>query len=222
MTENIPAILQLALGDDGDLAWAQATVLDRHYRHAVVHRQARPLAYVLWRGRERLGLVIVGLPHATRCKGWWGEGEKRTQWQVVNLARIWLDPAVQTGGDLARPGAVPGFTDRRGIWRPAVASWTIHQVLARIQRDWVARWPPVFPGQPYHVRLVISYCDPAYHKGTIYQAAGARPLYTNKDGRARLSPAGKFCWYWSLPEPEWTWDELENIRPRNLRLPLEE
>jgi hypothetical protein len=57
-----------------------------------------------------------------------------------------------------------------------VASWFIGQVLERIQEDWVSLWPPVYLDNPYHIRLVISYHDPAHHKGTIYKASGAEPL----------------------------------------------
>lgn len=144
-------MLSIKLGDKSGLAWAQEMVVEHHYLHRRVDNRARPMAYVVYHGSRRVGLVMAGIPHATRCRGWWGYPGLPTQWQVVDLNRIWLDPVVQTGGDLARPGLVPGFTDRKGVFRPTVASWVIGQVLGRIQKDRVSLWPPVFPFQsPFH------------------------------------------------------------------------
>ena len=212
--------LIITLGNRQDLAWAQATVTKKHYLHQPVHNQARPMVYIISLHGERVGLVMVGLPHATRNRGWWGYPGLPTQWQVVDLCRIWLDPAVQQGGGWATDGRVPGFTDRRGIFRPTVATWAISEVLARVQRDRVSLWPPVYPRQPYHILLAISYHDPALHKGSIYPLAGAEPMYT-RGGRPSAGLSGKYGWCWRLPEPDWKWNEIEIKRPRTLRLALE-
>lgn len=212
-------MLSLTLGTKTDLAWAQAAVKEHHYLHQPVHPRARPWVYTLATDTERLGLIMASIPHATRCKGWWGYPGLPTHWQVVDLCRIWLSPRLQAGGDLSRSGRVPGFFDRKGIWRPTVASWAIEQVLDRIQVDWVSLWPPVYPDQPYHVRLVISYQDPAYHqKGTIYRATAARPMYTDPEGEPAPGPSDKLGWAWPLPEPVWAWDEIEIRQPRTMRL----
>lgn len=216
-------MLTLTLGTKPDLAWAQATVREHHYLHQPVHPRARPWTYILTAGLnvgiERLGLIMISIPHATRCKGWWGYPGLPTHWQVVDLCRIWLSPRIQAGGDLCRPNQVPGFFDRKGVWRPTVASWAIEQVLDRIQVDWVSLWPPVYPNQPYHVRLVISYQDPVYHdKGTIYRATAARPMYTDYKGEPAPGSSGKLGWAWPLPKPVWAWDEIEIRQPRTMRL----
>lgn len=213
--------LTISLGNKTDLRWAQQVVTEHHYLHQPVHNQARPMVYVLKHDGRRLGLIMVGLPHATRNRGWWGYEGLPTQWQVVDLCRIWLSPEIQAGGALAQLGIVPGFTDRKGVFRPTVATWFIHQVLARVQRDRVSLWPPVYLERPYHIRLVISYHDPALHKGTIYKAAGAEPMYTDDDGNPKPGPSGKFGWCWRLPEPAWEWNQIEIARPRTLRLALE-
>lgn len=214
-------MLKLRLGSAADLAWAQETVVERHYLKQRVDPRARPWAYVLEHDGRRAGLVMVGIPHATKNRGWWGYPGLPTQWQVVDLNRIWIDPAYQAGGHYCQPGIVPGFTDRRGKFRSTLISeLVIPAVLARIQQDWVSLWPPVYPDQPYHVELVVSYHDPAVHKGTIYRAAGAEPMYT-KDGKPAPGSSGKFGWCWRLPAPAWTWNEIEILRPRTMRLPLE-
>lgn len=216
-------MLSIRLGDKKDLEWAQETVTTHHYLHQPVHRQARPIVYVIgYQRRQWLGLIMASLPHATKNKGWWGYEGLPTQWQVVDLCRVWLDPAIQSGGELARPGIVPGFVDRKGIFRPTVATWAIGKVLGSIQQDWVSSWPPVFPHLPYHVLLVISYQDPAFHqKGTIYREAGAKAMYADEDGNPTPGPSGKYGWYWRLPEPAWSWQDIHIRRPRTMRLQLD-
>ena len=167
---------------------------------------------------ERVGLVMLGIPHATRCGGWWGYEGLPTQWQVVDLCRIWLDPELQRGGALCRPGSVPGYTDRRGQWRPTVATWAIREVLSRVQADRVRQWPPVYPEQPYHIELAISYSDPRFHRGTIYREGGAIPMYTDRTGQPKPGPSGKYGWCWKLPRPTWTWSDLTDIQPRTMRM----
>ncbi len=212
--------LRLTLGDKNDLAWAQETVAAHHYLKRKADSRSRPMVYVVWHGRVRMGLCIVGIPHATRNGNWWGYPDLPTQWQVVDLSRIWLDPEYQRGGGMARPDTVPGFADRRGEFRPTTATWLIHQVLERVQRDRISLWPPVFPLQPYHILLAVSYHDPAYHRGTIYRMAGAEPMYRDEDGTAVPGPSGKYGWCWRLPEPTWTWRDIQIARPRTLRFEL--
>ena len=211
-------MLTIRRGQRADLTWAQATVTERHYLHQPVDPRARPMVYVVEAQGERAGLVMLGIPHATRCRGWWGYPGLPTQWQVVDLCRIWLDPRVQAGGEWCQPGQMPGYTDRRGQWRPTVASWLIGEVLGRVQVDRVSLWPPVYPAQPYHIRLAISYHDPQCHRGAIYRAAQAEPLYLDRQGRAVPGPAGKFGWGWRLAEPEWGWQDIRIAQPRTLRL----
>lgn len=213
-------MVTISLGDKSDLAWAQEMVTYMHYLNQKVDPRARPMAYIIRHNGKRLGLIMVGHPHATKCGGWWGYPGLPTQWQVVDLCRICLAPTLQRGGPLAQPGLVPGFIDRRGEFRPTVASWAIGEVLSRVQRDRVSMYPPVYPEQPYHIRLAISYHDPAYHKGFIYRATHASPMYTDAAGNARPGPAGKFGWCYPLPEPAWTWEQIPILRPRNMRLAL--
>lgn len=212
--------LSLSLAHKSDKGWAEEMVTKHHYLHCLPHPQSRPMTYVVHCGRDRVGLIMVGLPHATKNKQWWGVEGKPTQWQVVDLSRIWLDPRVQRGGEWCRPEIVPGFWDRKGNWRNAAATWAIDQVLGRIQEDRISYWPPVFLDQPYHIKLVISYHDPQHHAGTIYRQMGFEPMYTDDDGKPVPSRTGKYGWCWSLPEPCWEWDEIELMRPRNLRLLL--
>lgn len=221
--------LRVELGDGGDLAWAQQVVTYHHYLKRPVDARARPMVYVLWLDNQRVGLIMVGLPHATRCGGWWGYPGLPTQWQVLDLCRIWLHPAIQIGGELVGDW-LPGFTDRKGVFRPTVASWFIGEVLARVQQDRVSLWPPVYLDEPYHIRLVISYHDPQYHRGTIYKVSGAEPVYTEEKEvplpggeivtikKALPGPSGKFCWAWRMERPCWDWQDIEIRQPRTVRM----
>ncbi len=215
--------LTLRLGDKSDLDWAQKTVTEFHYLRQPVHPQARPMAYIVWgetgSGQpKRLGLCMVGIPHATLNKRWWGYEGQPTQWQVADLSRVWLSPAIQQGGAWCTPDIVPGFTDRKGVFRPTTATWLIGQVLQRVQVDRLSMWPPVYPDQPYHIELVIAYHDPKFHKGTIYRLSNAEPMYVDKDGRACPGSTGKYGWCWRLPVPMWEWQDIDILRPRTLRM----
>lgn len=211
--------LTLRLGNKSDVAWAQVTVTAHHYLRQPVDPRARPMVYLVEYEGACLGLAMLGIPHATRCGGWWGYPGLPTQWQVVDLCRVWLDPRIQAGGELCQPGIVPGrFVE--GVYLPNTASWLIGQVLKRIQRDRVSLWPPVFPEQPYHIRLVISYHDPAHHLGTIYKATNALPMYKNEQQQPIPGSSGKYGWCWKLPKPDWGWWQIPILQPRTMRLPL--
>ncbi len=210
--------LTVGFATTNDMFWVNQVIVDHHYLHKLPDPRARVMTYSIRFDGIFVGCVMLGIPHATKCGGWWGYDGLPTQWQVVDLNRIWLSPAIQFEGSWAVPGNVPGFVDRRGIFRPTVATWAIREVLQRVQADRVRLWPPVYPSQPYHILLAISYHDPAHHRGTIYKAAGALPMYTDSHGNAVPGSAGKFGWCWRLDEPQWTWDGLTEIRPRTLRM----
>lgn len=214
--------LTIELGNTQDLTWAQQTVQEHHYLHSPVDPRARPMVYVIKFNTAatvyRVGLVMLGIPHAAKCRGWWGYDGLPTQWQVVDLNRIWLHDTIQAGHCWCEPDYVPGFFDRRGVWRPAVATWAISEVLQRVQEDRVKLWPPVYPDQPYHIRLAISYHDPKFHRGVIYQQSKAKPMYTDKAGQPTPGPSGKYGWCWQLGAPSWTWQDLTGIQSRTMRL----
>jgi hypothetical protein len=91
-------------------------------------------------------------------------------------------------------------------------------VAERVQRDRVALWPPVYTAEPYHIELAISYCDPQYHRGTIYRESKALPMFVDAAGLPIPGSSGKYGWAWRLPEPQWNWQELNDIRPRTMRM----
>lgn len=177
--------------DRAGLAWAQDAVAAHHYLRSAVLGRASPEAWAIHATgiRSRIGCLIVGRPQATRCRDWYGSVEdvdrgrvKVTRWQVLNLARVWLAPMVQTGGILCDPFYLPGFTDRRGRWRSTLASAALRQLACRVGFDYLLARPPVFLEEPYEVRWLLSYCDTAKHRGVIYREAGWELYRTNENG----------------------------------------
>lgn len=92
---------------------------------------------------------------------------------------------------------------------PHSASCAIGKTLSRIKRDWSALFP-----DSKAPRLVVSWSDTVYHKGTIYKAANFQCVKRtkgqppgNKPGSKRGARVGhsdyshdKDCWvYWLTP-----------------------
>jgi hypothetical protein len=171
---------------------AQFMVERHHYLRSRVDQRCRPFAYLVEIGGDILGCLIFGRTQSTACFSGEltygsaadvGAGRARfDRWEVLNLARVWLDPAVQPGGRLHRPGVLPGFVDRRGRFRSTFASAVIRDSLRSIGFNYLTQHPPCFVEQPYAIRAVLSYCDTRLHRGVIYRASGFRLARCNGDG----------------------------------------
>lgn len=185
-------MITLQPADPADLRWAQRQVTAHHYLRAPVDVRSRPLAYLVHCGGACVGCLIFGRPEATRCyDGALTYGSQADvaagraefdRWEVLNLSRVWLDPIVQRGGQWYGAACLPGFLDRRGVWRSTLVSHVIGLTLARVGYDYLAQHPPVDCAYPYAIRTVLSYCDTRRHKGTIYRAAGFQLARTNGRG----------------------------------------
>jgi len=187
-------MFSLEIADTAGVAWAQAQVETHHYLHKRVDPRSRPLVYLVRHPASGapLGTLIVGRPEASCCyvgRLTYGGPDARAagraafdRWEVLNLARVWLAPRVQAGGDLFVAGAVPCFVDRRGVPRSTLASALITQLQQRVGTDYLAAHPPVDCLFPYAIRALLSYCDTRVHRGTIYRASGFQCARTNPRG----------------------------------------
>jgi len=188
-------MIRLHLCDDTGLARAQQTVTAHHYLHKPVDDRCSPLAYEIHLDAEqgyRIGVLIFGRPESTRCydgKLTYGSikdvADGRAQfdrWEVLNLARVWLHPRAQKGGDLFERGYIPLFVDRKGVPRSRLASDVVGLALGRVGYDYLLAKPPCYPDEPYEIKTVLSYCDTKLHKGTIYSASGFELARTNDRG----------------------------------------
>lgn len=189
--------------DRAGLAWAQDRITAEHYLHAPVDSRCRPLCYIAhhhatWgaaaaAGPRAIAILMFGRPEATRCyQGALTYGsladvvDGRAQfdrWEILNLARVWVHPRFQKGGlYCSAEDGLPGYTDRRGMWRSTLASSLIGLALAQVGYDYLVQHPPVDCAYPYAIRAVLSYCDRRLHKGTIYRASGFTLARTNRNG----------------------------------------
>lgn len=201
-------MIHLRLLDAAGLSRAQETVAREHYLRTPVDPRCSVEGYSVDVPIDPLpvGYLLFGRPEATRCyavetngTGWYGSVEDVetgraacTRWQVLNLARVWLDPRVQRGGSSFGPMQGHGFYDRHGTWRSTLASDAIRMALDRVAIDYLMKRPPCFLDEPYELEWCLSYCDTRLHRGTIYRAAGFELCRTNNDGiqtwRKRLRP----------------------------------
>lgn len=166
--------LFLHLADPAGLRWAQSQVMQHHYLQTPVDARCSPMAYLALLDGQRVGCLIFGRPEATRVNGWFGSVEDvqvgrcpLTRWQVLNLARVWLDPVIQQGG---------------ACYMPNAATWLIAQALRRVGYEYLTQHPPCFLDEPYEIREILSYCDVSKHRGTLYRAANFRLVRENERG----------------------------------------
>ncbi len=188
-------MLSLKLADAVGLRWAQEQVTRHHYLHTPVDVRCRPLAYVVTLFDHPVGCVIFGRAEATKVSGWYGSVADvqagacpLTRWQILNLARVYLDPCIQSDGaythsrGLIGPSILPCFYDRENTWHSAAASYVINLALERVSFEYLYYRPPVWMSQPYERAHIISYCDTKRHKGTIYRAARFEWVRVNANG----------------------------------------
>lgn len=169
--------------------WATRQVAECHYLHKMPDpRTSLEVFYVQVNGGDG-GALVCGRPEATRCGNWYGGVEdvaagrcEVTRWQVLNLSRVWLVPHYQAGGVSCKLGTVPGYVDRRGVFRSTLASSVLHLAAELLGYEYLTHRPPCFLEEPYAIRWLLSYCDTSKHRGTIYQAAGWELYRTNDRG----------------------------------------
>lgn len=183
--------VSLAVAVGIERSFCEGALSLHHYLHTVPDPRGMPLYYSVRLNGEWIGTVVYGRPESNRCyKGGLSYGSiadraagkaRFDRWEVLNLARVWLSPAVQAGGRLCDPDTVPGFVDRRGIFRSTLASAVVRLSIARVRFDYLMLYPPCFLQEPYQIRAVLSYCDRKIHRGTLYRASGFRLARTNQD-----------------------------------------
>lgn len=104
------------------------------------------------------GLVVLKKPQHMQQRGLFGYSGLPTHWQVLDLARVWVNPCLQR---------------KENGHSLCIFSQMTSRVLKRVQWDWVNEvHPPRYPDEPYHIEVIISYCDLNHHDGTAYRASG--------------------------------------------------
>jgi hypothetical protein len=135
-----------------------------HYLHRWPDVRSLPFGYCLQYGDSHYapdgrlwGLVVFKKPQHHQQRGLFGFAGLPTSWQVLDLARVWVHP------DLQR---------KQGNHSLCIFSQMVGKAIRRVQADWLIHHPPRYPDQPYHIEVIISYCDRAHHDGTGYRASG--------------------------------------------------
>jgi len=205
--ENEDRTLQLTLQlvadkDKKDLDWALEMFKLHHYMKRVPHPKSDLLVYIIRRVKDgaRVGCILYNRMQCSRVRGWFGSLEEvnagacpYTQWEMINLARVWLSPMIQrpypVDEDAAQAvpcGPVPQFLFAPEEPMPEyvhhAASQVILESLDRVAVDYLKRFPPPFPGEPWRLRQCVSYCDTKLFNCAIYQASRFRAVRENKQG----------------------------------------
>lgn len=209
--------------------WLNDAAKEHHYMHRAVHPKSCPFGWALnWNGSfvrpdgKPNAFIIYASIHYTRLKGQFGYDGLPTRWQVLSLARLWIHPDFQAGGSLYSPSIVPGFVDRKGVFRSTLATEIIRSSIEQVQQRWIEVHPPRFPDQPYHIRKIISYADTEFFSGAIYRAFGFREIGRTVSQKRHKGSRGQgignhelICFVYDLPEPNWIY------QPAQLTLELE-
>jgi len=206
-------------GGDGH-RWAAKVITAHHYLGRMPDpRTSFEIFSILLHGRL-IGAMVFGRPEATRCADWYGSVDdvharrsQVTRWQVLNLARVWISSDYQTGGAMCRPDVVPGFIDRRSLFRSTLASEALQVATQAIGFEYLKRRPPCFLDEPYQIEWLLSYCNTNLHHGTIYAASGFERYRTNDRGietwRIRLPPL--------TPTQDLEIQAIANTHPRSVK-----
>lgn len=186
--------LEIQLGVASGLEWSLAVgaITRFHYLRTFPDPRGMPVVLSVRLDGEWVGCLVFCRPESNRrYKGELTYGSKEDQstgratfdrWEVLNLARVWFSPDVQAGGRLCQEGIVPGFVDRKRIFRTTFASTVVRMGIDAIKFHYLMVYPPCFIEEPYQIRVVLSYCDTRVHRGVLYRSSGFRQAGTNRGG----------------------------------------
>jgi hypothetical protein len=185
--------------------FVRTTVERDHYLHRWPDPRSLPFAYRLELDGERaasdgrpFGVVVMKKLQHHKQRGLFGYEGLPTAWQVLDLARVWIHPELQAvkWRGLNRCGVEREHTLN-------VFSRMASAVMRRVQMDWLEHHPPVYPELPYHITLVVSYCELEHHDGTGYRAANfERWPELTRDGTKEI-------YFRRLREPRVSWQAAQ-------------
>lgn len=142
------------------------------------------------------GIVVFKKPQHHKQKGLFGYDGLPTAWQVLDLARVWVHPDWQR---------------HENGHALSMFSRMVSKALKVVQRDWLEHHPPRYPELPYHIELVISYCELLHHEGIGYRASNFKSIGKTSDSTKELYA------YW-LKSPRWKW--MPETHPEPIQKPL--
>jgi|GEM_PF-3536010 len=151
-----------------ELDTATRLVVANHYLHRPLHPLSRPYAYGIWWDEQLVGVTMYARPHFARMRGWfapYGEGQPLTNWQVLVHSRLWIaDDAPRNLESWAMRAPLRPFNG---------------QHVPRLVTDYLQAYPPIYPDQPFSIRLLLGWTHDRLHpNGTIYRASGWQRVST--------------------------------------------
>jgi hypothetical protein len=206
--ENTGAVIQLRLQvaeEKKERDWAKAMLVKYHYMHRPWHPKSDPFIYLVKRKRDdaSVGCILFNRMQCSRlCDSdgtlWCGRLDEKiaglcayTQWELITLGRFWLSPLVQQPYPQGQLAAVPCgpvpqflFAPEEPLSEPVhhAASQIILEALDNVVYDYLLRYPPPFPDEPWRLRQAVSYCDTRLFNCGIYQASRFRAIRENTQG----------------------------------------
>lgn len=155
-----------------DLKEATRVIVEKHYLHR--GRTMAQLPYWILLDGQRCGVMLFAYP---RMSATW-QGIRPMN--LLELARLWADPAVQGIRVVGSDGREHAFS---------VVSCAVGKALRRLRQDWHAKYTRL-----PEVHAVVSWADAEHHEGTIYKAANFEEVGRSGGslhGRAHRSNGGR-------------------------------
>jgi hypothetical protein len=185
--------------------WAKAMLVKYHYMHRAWHPKSDPFVYLIKRKRDDapVGCILFNRMQCSRLRDssgelWCGRLDEKiagacsyTQWELITLGRFWLSPLIQQPYPQHQMAPVPCgpvpqflFAPEEPLAEPVhhAASQIIIEALDSIVYDYLVRFPPPFPEEPWRLRQCVSYCDTRLFNCAIYQASRFRVIRENEQG----------------------------------------
>lgn len=170
--------------------------MERHYLHRPIVR-SKLLAHGIFVNECLVGGLLWATVHFTKKKGLFGYEGLPDKWEVLMLARFYLEDGC---GVIASSALSESIGNGSGKGRRAgkKRGW-------RLQEDWCRQHPPKFPENPFVPRLLVSWSDTKYgHVGTIYKSSGWRQFDETKCNTSRNGERGT--------SPVLTWQLEEGLK----------
>lgn len=146
---------------------ATALIVEKHYLHR--GRTMAQLPYWITLGGDRVGVLLFALPRlSVQFHGY-------HPMQLLELARLWVDPRVQHQTITGRDGTEHSY--------PA-ASCAIGKALRSAREDWRTKYPNL-----PEVLACVAWSDLSRHVGTVYRATNFEQVEVKSKGKMPGSSA---------------------------------
>mgnify|MGYP001328663575 CR=1 FL=1 len=155
-----------------NLKMATAVIVEKHYLHR--GRTMAQLPYWITVDGQQCGVMLFAYPRMSATY------HGITPMNLLELARLWVDPIVQGIRVLDHDGQEHAFS---------VATCSVGKALRRLRQDWHAKYPKL-----PEVHGVATWADTQHHEGTIYRACNFREVGRSGGtlhGRAHRSNGGR-------------------------------